>query len=1002
MLILSQRIAAARFACAFLLALPLASLQAQSPASVGAISGTVVDASTGKYLEGADVALDEGANHTSTTRDGGFRFVNVPTGPHHVTIGYPGFEPRTADVTVSADTTASVPVRLGAASDVVKLSEFKVAGTKEGMSEAIALQRSAPNMKVIAASDQYGDISEGNAAEYLKFLPGIGIDYNANDARAVTLRGMSTQFTNVMMDGDPIASATSGNLNRRFEFEQVAINNVENIEVTKTLTPDIMATSTGGNINLVSKSAFDHEGNLFTYRAYFQAINDDLYLKKTEGWGQEKTRKILPGVDLTYSFRVRPNFGVVLAYKNSQLFNDYPRSSYSWEYNPANGGSPIAPALTSWNLQNEQKDTRRQALSARFDYKLDDATKISLLADWTFYDLLFTDRTITVNTGALAARATTSSAAYGNGTVNGLAGKGSVQFQTINRWKSGVTWDFPLNITHDFANGSKLDATGYWSQAYSKYRDSTGGWYSDVTMARTGLTVGFDNVGAVAPSYRVTDSTGAPVDLTDASKFTVTQIRSRPQTGVDTRSGYSADYKFNLNLALPTTVMVGGRDDLSTRNISDPIYNRTSFPTPITGSQLAGMVDTGFSQHPIGYGLPAYNFVSVYSAYSQLGGLNYLPYTPASDIQARFNDDTKAGFVRLDLKPLRNLLVIGGVRYEDRVTDSFNRLYTLPAPVQARFTDKSWFPSVNLKYDLKHNLVLRAGFSKSIGLPDYSDLLPTMTITDPTSSKPRGSVNIYNPTLKAYRVDNFDAGVEYYFNRNGYIAASVFRKDLTNYIATVAQGLDANLAAKLGVPLTSLGAPVDQYDVTYKLNVPETGRYSGLEMSFSQNFTSLPKPFNTLGLQVNTTLLKIDPMDSHVVFSSTDAALNATIHDQIQKNLELSAVKQAVNVTLNYSYGKWGFDLVSNYTGHVLKTISQKTVKYSDASANQYFNELQYQAPRDTVDVRVDYKLNARFTPYFQVRNIFGRPIVMSTPTLPFNHAEYGDPIYELGVRGVW
>jgi hypothetical protein len=54
------------------------------------------------------------------------------------------------------------------------------------------------------------------------------------------------------------------------------------------------------------------------------------------------------------------------------------------------------------------------------------------------------------------------------------------------------------------------------------------------------------------------------------------------------------------------------------------------------------------------------------------------------------------------------------------------------------------------------------------------------------------------------------------------------------------------------------------------------------------------------------------------------------------------------------------------------------------------------------VDVRIEYKYNRKFTPYFQARNIFARPIVMSTPTEPFNRAEYGDPIYELGVRGVW
>ena len=1011
----SLRKAATRFACAFslLLTIPLA----QAQLAGGGVSGTVVDASTGKFLQGADVSIDAGAAHTATSRDGRFTFSEVPAGSHTLSVSYPGFEASTSNVTVTAGQIANVPVRLGAASDIVRMSEFTVAGAKEGMAQAIALQRVAVNAKVVAAGDQYGDIAEGNAAEYLKFLPGVGIDYNANDARAVTLRGLSTQFTNVLMDGDPIASATSGNLNRRFEFEQVAINNVENIEVVKTLTPDRMATSTAGDINFVSKSALDREGNLFTYRAYLQATNSDLYLRKTEGWGQEQTRKILPGVDFNYAYHIRPNLGVNVAYKNSQLFNNYPRSSYSWEYNPANGGLPTNPALTSWNLQNEQKDTRRQTASVQFDWKIDDHTKISLLNDWNFYDLLFTDRTITINTGALAALSTTSTPAYGNGTVAGLPGKGSVSFQTINRWKSGVTWDFPLNIEHTFDNGSQLNASAYWSQAYSKYRDTTGSWYSDATMQRSNLTVTFHNIGEVVPSYTIADASGNPVDIRDVGTgFAMTQIRSRPQTGVDTRNGVAADYKFDLHTTFPTTVKIGGRDDISTRNIVDPIFNRsgTSAATgfggasAITGPALVNLVDNGFSNHGIGYGLPAYNFISVYKAYTYLGGNNYLPYTPASDIQARFEDTTKAGYVRLDVTPVKNLLIVGGVRYEDRVTDSTNHNITVKANNSSQFTDQSWFPSVNIKYTLANNLILRASYAKSIGLPDYSDLLPGQTVTDPTSTA-RGKISVYNPGLQAYRIDNYDAGIEYYFSHSGLIAASVFRKDFKNYITTISRGLDANLASELGVNTSVLGAPVDQYDASYRINVNDPARYTGLEFQFAQNLTFLPKPFNTLGIQINGTLLHVDPIKSNFQFTPTDAALNIATLEQINKNLEIAAVKRALNVELNYSYGKWGFNIVTNYTGYVLKGISLKTVQFSDINpatgkkvAPQYFNELQYQAPRELVDLRIDYKWNRRYTPYFQVRNIFGRPIIMSTPTLPFNHAEYGDPIYELGVRGVW
>ena len=201
-------------------ALVLAAQPARAQSTAGTVTGTVIDATTGKFLEGADVSIEGTALRVATEREGRFLLRDVPAGPRNLVVTYPGLETKTAPVAVAAGQSTAANVRLGS-SEVITLAEFKVAGTKEGMAQAIALQKSSDNIKVVAAGDQYGDIAEGNAAEYLKFLPGVGIDYNANDARAATLRGMNTAFTNVTMNGNPIASATSGNLNRRFEFEQV-------------------------------------------------------------------------------------------------------------------------------------------------------------------------------------------------------------------------------------------------------------------------------------------------------------------------------------------------------------------------------------------------------------------------------------------------------------------------------------------------------------------------------------------------------------------------------------------------------------------------------------------------------------------------------------------------------------------------------------------------------------------------------------------------------------
>ena len=141
------------------------SLAAQT--TTGSLSGRVLDASTGKYLEGADITVTGTGLHTTSERGGAFSLAGVPAGDQQISANYPGLSTLTMPVTITAGANTSSDVNFN--SDVVKLEKMHVAGMKEGSAQAIALQKAAVNMKVVAAGDQYGDIAEGNAAEYLKF-----------------------------------------------------------------------------------------------------------------------------------------------------------------------------------------------------------------------------------------------------------------------------------------------------------------------------------------------------------------------------------------------------------------------------------------------------------------------------------------------------------------------------------------------------------------------------------------------------------------------------------------------------------------------------------------------------------------------------------------------------------------------------------------------------------------------------------------------------------------
>ncbi|MGH8020214.1 MAG: TonB-dependent receptor plug domain-containing protein [Opitutaceae bacterium] len=77
-----------------------------------------------------------------------------------------------------------------------------------------------------------------NIGEFMKYLPGVTVDYVAADVRTVSVRGFADNFTSVWVNGARVASAASGSNTRAFEFEQVSINNIARIEFIEVADPE--------------------------------------------------------------------------------------------------------------------------------------------------------------------------------------------------------------------------------------------------------------------------------------------------------------------------------------------------------------------------------------------------------------------------------------------------------------------------------------------------------------------------------------------------------------------------------------------------------------------------------------------------------------------------------------------------------------------------------------------------------------------------------------------
>src|SRR5207253_1297678 len=130
----------------------------------------------------------------------------------------PAGQTATLDITLSSEAAASAKD-----GKIYKLDAYKVAAEVEMEAAAIAIneQRFSATVKNVVSTDAFGDITEGNLGDFVKFLPGVTIDYVSPDARTISIRGVPANYTPVTLNGNRIASANSSAAGRTFELEQI-------------------------------------------------------------------------------------------------------------------------------------------------------------------------------------------------------------------------------------------------------------------------------------------------------------------------------------------------------------------------------------------------------------------------------------------------------------------------------------------------------------------------------------------------------------------------------------------------------------------------------------------------------------------------------------------------------------------------------------------------------------------------------------------------------------
>ena len=1026
-------------ACTLLSAGPGAFLQAaENDAAGGVIEGRVVISARNEYVERARLTVDGTPLEAFSESDGSYRLINVPAGPVRVRAFYTGLPVQTTTVNVVAGRVTTHDIDLSAATgaeSIVKLSEFVVSTSREMEAAAIAIneQRFAPNIKSVVSTDEFGNVAEGSVGEFLKFLPGVTIEYEAGAlARGISINGVPSEHVPVTVNGFSLASAGGNNVTGRgAQMDMTSITSTSRIEVTYSPTPESQGGALAGSVNMVPRSAFERSRPEFKANAYLMMRDSARELKKTPGPFEASTWKIRPGFDFSYLRPVTRNFGFTLSGGHSEngTKEEFIQNTWRGVGAATNGNAfphttPDRPYLTQVQVRDGTKRAYRTSFGATVDYRFSPHDRLSFSYQHYYIDFLVLNRTITYNITRVAPGDFTPTS------TRGAPGQGSLQLGNVYRDRTNSTLTPSLVWRHD-GPVWKAEAGVGLSRGRNTFRAVDKGYFSNSTAQRSNVTVSFADIFYLRPNtITVTDANGVtPLDPYNIASYAITQATSNPVTTHDLQKGANASVQRAFHARVPLTLKAGvdfreDERDQRQANYAFPFVGADgrASTTPVGSDDgAARFFAPGYSQRAMPFGFPKVQWVDNAKLWEYYqANPTHLALDPSVRYLSEVNGSKhareliSAGYVRGDLQLLeRRLKLIGGVRAEqtnvqaegpltDRTRnfqrDASGRIILTngrPTPIVANTSSLEysqltvlerasrvekeylrWFPSLNASFNLRENLIARAAYYHSIGRPDFNQYAGGISLPDESlAPSPTNRITVNNASIKPWQAQTVSARLEYYFEGVGQVSVGAFRREFENFFGDTTFRPTAEFLALYGLDAATYGA----YDVATDHNIEDTVRMTGVDFSYKQALTFLPRWARGLNVFANAAAQR--PVG--------DATANFNGYIPRKASWGVALVREKFNFRLNWSYQS------KNRLGEVTgASIGPGT-----------FN---WQSSRVFLDVLGEYYFTRRIGAYFTLRNVGDTPDQREVegPATPshaqFRSRELAGSLWTIGLKGTF
>lgn len=819
----------------------------------GDIIGTVRDANSGSILSGAQITLGETGRSAVSDNQGNFRFRNVPGGNQRLIVSYLGFD--NVIETVQVPETGNVTSTIQMGGEITELEAFEVQGFTEARIRALQQKKTATTTMDIISSDSIGTLPDRNVADALSRLPGVNTTLDNGESRFVVIRGIDPNLNNVTLNGATMAApGVNGRSGRSMPLDVIGSSQISQLEVLKTVTPDLDGNSIGGTINIVTASAWDRKDNFTSITAEVGQV--DRADRETYGleasWSNVLNAERTLGLSLSASYNNRP------------LQVDELESRW-FEINGI-----FLPVVAQF--VPIEGDRERIGLTANLEYRPDPDTEFYIRAIANRFDE-FESLEEHIFEVRNASALTPTSGAADRVRVERREKQEITEQELMNisvggSWKQG-NWTFSPEVTYSYAE--EFNPLLNWAQWRGEYRDQADNPAEGIT----------DIVSWDTTNY-LYDFNINPVTHTDLSVMELRRFRVEDSTVEETTWSPKIDIQYDF----PDWgqgfgfVKFGAKYTTRERFVND---NSNRFVNAGRDTLMSdyGPHDPNYSlldQYNTGLSVNWDNTFAAYDQFLASGDIAFdAPSSSANSVEDDYDyeEDILAFYAYLDYT-VQDFNILAGFRYEktdasvganefrEDERDGTDFVIEPIGPIDIDY--ENWFPNVQFRYQASDFLVFRGAITYTVGRPAYEDAAPITSRELEILAAPLdpafpfvGEVEIGRPDLEPYESWNLDAGIEYYLPEGaGVFSAAVFAKEIDNPIFSF-EGEGKNVVWD--------GDAFEELEFE-GIDNAESGEIRGLEVAMQLPFRFLQAPFDGFGFDVNATFI-----DSEAVIEDVNVYL---------------------------------------------------------------------------------------------------------------------------------